>query len=64
MKDLFGVADPLVEEGPENVTLDDLVSAGPGAPPRRPSAPSSPPEDQGVSDVFAALAAIRRERGR
>lgn len=64
MKDLFGVADHLVEEGPEQVTLDDLVSSGPPAPPRRSSPAPQPSADRGASDVFAMLSEIRRERGR
>lgn len=63
VKDLFGVADHLVEEGPENVTLNDLVSAGLGAPPRRAGAPTGPRQaKRGESDVFAMLEEIRRGR--
>lgn len=40
-KDLFGVADHLVEEAPENVSFDDLVS-GPPSRASRPSAPARP----------------------
>ena len=63
IKDLFGVADHLVEEGPEPVTLDDLVSGRPSGPTRRPAAQGRPRADEGASDVFAALEAIRRARG-
>lgn len=68
IKDLFGVADHLVEEGPENVSFDDLVSK-PSAPSRpsaaRPSAARpSAAEEQGISNIFAALDEIRRGRGR
>ena len=72
IKDLFGVADHLVEETPENVSFDDLVSkpSGPsrGRAPQpsaaRPSAARpSTSEDQGISNIFAALDEIRRGRG-
>lgn len=67
IKDLFGVADHLVEDGPENVTFDDLVSGRPSAPAPRAAQPAAvgrgSSEDQGIANIFAALDEIRRGRG-
>ena len=67
IKDLFGVADHLVEEAPENVSFDDLVSKPSGPSRGRAAQPSAArqgtSEDQGISNIFAALDEIRRGRG-